>query len=141
MRSRLKLGLTETVVVVQRLGKLHFILFIAFKKKNSSYSSDPKVDLAHLLATRDQELRTLQLRSLLMVQPAGNSRWLRGKVKVVSSGDTLVIMGFTKAEIPHENTVVLGHLSAPRLAHQGGQYDPFAWDSREFLRSIGKCFH
>ncbi|KAI3818966.1 hypothetical protein L1987_12788 [Smallanthus sonchifolius] len=74
--------------------------------------------------------------SLVMAQPAGNSRWLRGKVKVVSSGDTLVIMGFTKAEIPHENTVVLAHLSAPRLAHQGGQYDPFAWDSREFLGKL-----
>ncbi|KAI3761468.1 hypothetical protein L1987_51885 [Smallanthus sonchifolius] len=75
-------------------------------------------------------------RSLVMAQPAGNSGWLRGKVKAVSSGDTLVIMGFTKAEIPPEKTVVLAHLSAPRLARRGGQDDPFAWDSREFLRKL-----
>lgn len=50
-----------------------------------------------------------------MAQPAGNSGWLRGKVKAVMSGDTLVIMGFTKAEIPPEKTIVLAHLSAPRL--------------------------
>ncbi|KAJ0536778.1 putative micrococcal nuclease [Helianthus annuus] len=71
-----------------------------------------------------------------MAQPAGNSRWLRGKVKAVLSGDTLVIMGMTKAEIPPEKTVVLAHLSAPRLARRGGQDDPFAWDSREFLRKL-----
>lgn len=57
----------------------------------------------------------LVCRSLVMAQPAGNSGWLRGKVKAVPSGDTLVIMGFTKAEIPPEKTVVLAHLSAPRL--------------------------
>ncbi|XP_076911502.1 ribonuclease TUDOR 2-like [Bidens hawaiensis] len=71
-----------------------------------------------------------------MAQPAANSRWLRGKVKAVSSGDTLVIMGITKAEIPPEKTIVLAHLSAPRLARRGGQDEPFAWDSREFLRKL-----
>ncbi|KAL9997066.1 putative micrococcal nuclease [Helianthus debilis subsp. tardiflorus] len=35
-----------------------------------------------------------------MAQPAVSSGWLRGKVKVVPSGDTLVIMGVTNAEIP-----------------------------------------
>ncbi|XP_071731814.1 ribonuclease TUDOR 2-like [Rutidosis leptorrhynchoides] len=75
-----------------------------------------------------------------MAQPAAKSGWLRGRVKAVSSGDTLVIMGITKAEIPPEKTVVLAHLSAPRLARRGGQDEPFAWDSREFLRKfcIGK---
>ncbi|KVI06127.1 RNA-induced silencing complex, nuclease component Tudor-SN [Cynara cardunculus var. scolymus] len=71
-----------------------------------------------------------------MAQAAGNSGWLRGKVKAVLSGDTLVIMGFTKAEIPPEKTVVLAHLSAPRLARRGGQDDPFAWESREYLRKL-----
>ncbi|KAL4584654.1 hypothetical protein LXL04_009260 [Taraxacum kok-saghyz] len=75
-------------------------------------------------------------RSLRMAQPAGNSGWLRGRVKAVMSGDTLVIMGFTKAEIPPEKTIVLAHLSAPRLARRGGQDDPFAWESREFLRKL-----
>ncbi|XP_076893622.1 ribonuclease TUDOR 2-like [Bidens hawaiensis] len=75
-------------------------------------------------------------RSVVMAQPAANSRWLRGKVKAVSSGDTLVIMGITKAEIPPEKTIVLAHLSAPRLARRGGQDEPFAWDSREFLRKL-----
>lgn len=50
-----------------------------------------------------------------MAQPAGTSGWLRGKVKAVMSGDTLVIIGVTKAEIPPEKTIVLAHLSAPRL--------------------------
>lgn len=78
----------------------------------------------------------LAFRSLGMAQPAGNSGWLRGKVKAVMSGDTLVIMGFTKAEIPPEKTIVLAHLSAPRLARRGGQDDPFAWESREYLRKL-----
>nr|GEX15747.1 ribonuclease TUDOR 1-like [Tanacetum cinerariifolium] len=71
-----------------------------------------------------------------MAQPAATSGWLRGKVKAVLSGDTLVIMGNTKAEIPPEKTVVLAHLAAPRLARRGGQDDPFAWDSREYLRKL-----
>lgn len=71
-----------------------------------------------------------------MAQPAATSGWLRGKVKAVLSGDTLVIMGNTKAEIPPEKTVVLAHLAAPRLARRGGQDEPFAWDSREFLRKL-----
>jgi staphylococcal nuclease domain-containing protein 1 len=71
-----------------------------------------------------------------MAQPAATSGWLRGKVKAVLSGDTLVIMGNTKAEIPPEKTVVLAHLAAPRLARRGGQDEPFAWDSREYLRKL-----
>ncbi|KAF5813100.1 putative micrococcal nuclease [Helianthus annuus] len=45
-------------------------------------------------------------------------------------------MGMTKVEIPPEKTVLLAHLSAPRLARRGGQDDPFAWDSREFLQKL-----
>ncbi|KVH98070.1 RNA-induced silencing complex, nuclease component Tudor-SN [Cynara cardunculus var. scolymus] len=76
-----------------------------------------------------------------MAQAAASSGWLRGRVKAAPSGDTLVIMGFTKAEIPPEKTIVLAHLSSPRLARRGGNDDPFAWESREFLRKlcIGKA--
>ncbi|CAI9267357.1 unnamed protein product [Lactuca saligna] len=71
-----------------------------------------------------------------MAQAAATSGWLRGRVKAVPSGDSLLIMGFTKAEIPPEKTIVLAHLSAPRLARRGGTDDPFAWESREFLRKL-----
>lgn len=62
--------------------------------------------------------------------------WLRGKVKAVPSGDCMVIMGSTKAEIPPEKTITLSSLTAPRLARRGGLDEPFAWDSREFLRNL-----
>ncbi|KAI3684387.1 hypothetical protein L6452_33610 [Arctium lappa] len=71
-----------------------------------------------------------------MAQAVASSGWLRGRVKAAASGDTLVIMGFTKAEIPPEKTIVLAHLSSPRLARRGGNDDPFAWESREFLRKL-----
>ncbi|KAI8570549.1 hypothetical protein RHMOL_Rhmol01G0043100 [Rhododendron molle] len=44
--------------------------------------------------------------------------WLRGRVKAVPSGDSLLIMGGSKAEIPPENTISLSSLSAPRLEVQ-----------------------
>ena len=50
-----------------------------------------------------------------MAQAAATSGWLRGRVKAVPSGDSLVIMGFAKAEIPPEKTIVLAHLTSPRL--------------------------
>jgi hypothetical protein len=43
------------------------------------------------------------------------SGWLRGKVKAVTSGDCLLIMGSTKAEIPPEKSITLSYLMAPRL--------------------------
>ncbi|XP_026377143.1 ribonuclease TUDOR 1-like [Papaver somniferum] len=67
---------------------------------------------------------------------ASSSGWLRGKVKAVTSGDCLVIMGNTKAEIPPEKTITLSSLMAPRLARRGGVDEPFAWESREFLRKL-----
>ena len=77
-----------------------------------------------------------------MAAPAETIRWLKGRVKAVPSGDTLVIMGSSKAEIPPEKTINLAHLSAPRLARRGGVDEPFAWESKEFLRKlcIGKVF-
>lgn len=41
--------------------------------------------------------------------------WLKGRVKAVPSGDSLVIMGSSKAEIPPEKSITLGSLMAPRL--------------------------
>ncbi|XP_052175599.1 ribonuclease TUDOR 1-like [Diospyros lotus] len=75
-----------------------------------------------------------------MASTAGATGWLRGRVKAVPSGDSLVIIGSTKAEIPPEKTITLSSLMAPRLARRGGVDEPFAWESREYLRNhcIGK---
>ncbi|KAG8388177.1 hypothetical protein BUALT_Bualt02G0098700 [Buddleja alternifolia] len=68
---------------------------------------------------------------------AGASGWLRGTVKAVPSGDSLVIMGNTKTEIRPEKTITLSSLMAPKLApRRGGTDEPFAWESREFLRKL-----
>ncbi|CAL5017202.1 unnamed protein product [Urochloa decumbens] len=63
---------------------------------------------------------------------------LRGKVKAVPSGDTLVIMSIEKAPdtIPQEKSITLSSIIAPRLAWRHGTDEPFAWESREFLRKL-----
>ncbi|CAA0811227.1 TUDOR-SN protein 1 [Striga hermonthica] len=72
-----------------------------------------------------------------MASTAGATGWLRGIVKGVPSGDSLVIMGNSKAEIPPEKTITLSSLMAPKLApRRGGLDEPFAWESREFLRKL-----
>ncbi|KAG8070849.1 hypothetical protein GUJ93_ZPchr0006g46436 [Zizania palustris] len=71
-----------------------------------------------------------------MASTTGASGWLRGKVKAVTSGDCLLIMGSTKAEIPPEKSITLSYLMAPRLARRGGVDESFAWESREFLRKL-----
>uniref|UniRef100_R7W597 Nuclease domain-containing protein 1 n=1 Tax=Aegilops tauschii TaxID=37682 RepID=R7W597_AEGTA len=71
-----------------------------------------------------------------MAASTGASGWLRGKVKAVTSGDCLLIMGSTKAEIPPEKSITLSYLMAPRLARRGGVDEPFAWESREYLRKL-----
>ncbi|KAG9447344.1 hypothetical protein H6P81_013472 [Aristolochia fimbriata] len=71
-----------------------------------------------------------------MASTGGATGWLKGKVKAVPSGDCLVIMGITKAEIPPEKTITLSSLVAPRLARRGGIDEPFAWESREYLRKL-----
>lgn len=53
--------------------------------------------------------------AVVMAAPAETIRWLKGRVKAVPSGDTLVIIGSSKAEIPPEKTINLAHLGAPRL--------------------------
>ncbi|KAF0894175.1 hypothetical protein E2562_035697 [Oryza meyeriana var. granulata] len=69
---------------------------------------------------------------------AAAPRWLRGRVKSVPSGDTVVIMGIAKADqiLPPEESVTLSCIIAPRLARRGGTDEPFAWKSREFLRTL-----
>ncbi|XP_024522172.1 ribonuclease TUDOR 1 isoform X1 [Selaginella moellendorffii] len=66
--------------------------------------------------------------------------WFKGTVKAVPSGDSLVIMGTAKEGIPPEKSITLSSLMAPRLARRDTSDEPFAWDSREFLRNkcIGK---
>ncbi|KAJ7569603.1 hypothetical protein O6H91_01G085700 [Diphasiastrum complanatum] len=63
--------------------------------------------------------------------------WLRGTVKAVPSGDSLLIMGNAKTGIPPEKTITLSSLIAPKLARKDSKDEPFAWDSRESLRK--KC--
>lgn len=71
-----------------------------------------------------------------MASTATTTGWLRGRVKAVPSGDSLVIIGNAKTELPPEKTVTLSSLMAPRLARRGGIDEPFAWESREFLRKL-----
>ncbi|KAK4782988.1 hypothetical protein SAY86_007362 [Trapa natans] len=68
---------------------------------------------------------------------AGTS-WLKGRVKAVPSGDCMVISALTNnnAGPPPEKTITLSSLIAPRLARRGGVDEPFAWDSREYLRKL-----
>ena len=51
----------------------------------------------------------------IMAASTGASGWLRCKGKDVTSGDCLLIMGSTKAEIPPEKSITLSYLMAPRL--------------------------
>ncbi|KAK7399303.1 hypothetical protein VNO78_10484 [Psophocarpus tetragonolobus] len=68
----------------------------------------------------------------------GNTQWYRGKVKAVPSGDCVVIMAMPTGKpgpLP-EKSITLSSLIAPRLARRGGVDEPFAWESREFLRKL-----
>lgn len=66
--------------------------------------------------------------------------WLRGTVKAVISGDCLLVMGNVKSGPPPEKQITLSSLMAPKLARRDTRDEPFAWESREFLRKkcIGK---
>ncbi|GAX85627.1 hypothetical protein CEUSTIGMA_g13042.t1 [Chlamydomonas eustigma] len=66
------------------------------------------------------------------------SGWLRGVVKEVPSGDTLVICGAVKSGPPPEKRITLSSLMAPKLGKRNGSSrdEPFAWASREFLRKL-----
>ncbi|MBA0559600.1 hypothetical protein Golob_016555, partial [Gossypium lobatum] len=69
---------------------------------------------------------------------ASGTGWYKGRVKAVPSGDSLVIMALTsnRPGPPPEKTITLASLIAPRLARRGGVDEPFAWDSREYLRKL-----
>ncbi|XP_019416742.1 PREDICTED: ribonuclease TUDOR 1-like isoform X2 [Lupinus angustifolius] len=69
---------------------------------------------------------------------SGATGWYRGRVKAVPSGDYLVIVAIASSKpgpLP-EKTITLSSLVAPRLARRGGVDEPFAWESREFLRKL-----
>ncbi|KAG5029883.1 hypothetical protein JHK87_013397 [Glycine soja] len=69
---------------------------------------------------------------------SGATGWYRGKVKSVPSGDCVVIMAMPTGKpgpLP-EKSITLSSLMAPRLARRGGVDEPFAWESREFLRKL-----
>ncbi|KAK7282156.1 hypothetical protein RIF29_10740 [Crotalaria pallida] len=73
---------------------------------------------------------------------SGATGWYRGRVKAVPSGDCLVIVALASSKpgpLP-EKTITLSSLIAPRLARRGGVDEPYAWQSREYLRklTIGK---
>ncbi|GMH33782.1 hypothetical protein BSKO_01616 [Bryopsis sp. KO-2023] len=67
------------------------------------------------------------------------SGWLRGTVKAVLSGDTVIVMGADTRGPPPEKQITLSSLKAPRMGRRDGttKDEPFAWESREFLRK--KC--
>ncbi|KAB2000257.1 hypothetical protein ES319_D12G219700v1 [Gossypium barbadense] len=69
---------------------------------------------------------------------AGRTGWYKGRVKAVPSGDSLVVtaMASNRPGPPPEKTITLASLIAPRLARRGGIDEPFAWESREFLRKL-----
>ncbi|KAK7316871.1 hypothetical protein RJT34_00642 [Clitoria ternatea] len=68
----------------------------------------------------------------------GATGWYRGRVKAVPSGDCLVIVAIasTKPGPLPEKSITLSSLIAPRLARRGGVDEPFAWESREYLRKL-----
>ncbi|XP_022736123.1 ribonuclease TUDOR 1 [Durio zibethinus] len=68
---------------------------------------------------------------------AGGTQWYKAKVKAVPSGDCLVVTANSDRPGPlPEKTITLSSLIAPRLARRGGVDEPFAWESREYLRKL-----
>jgi len=74
---------------------------------------------------------------------------MKGIVKQVLSGDSIIIRGQPKGGPPPERQISLANINAPRLARRPNpniegsvetQDEPFAWECREFLRKklIGK---
>jgi hypothetical protein len=70
--------------------------------------------------------------------------WLKGVVKEVLSGDSITIVGGSPPNglPPPEKRLTLSSLVAPKLGKRDGttKDEPFAWQSREWLRNklIGK---
>ena len=60
-------------------------------------------------------------------------------VKAVLSGDTVVLMGKPNNGPPPERIVSFSYLKAPKLANIAKAFqdeEPFAWESREYLRKL-----
>ncbi|KAK7291504.1 hypothetical protein RIF29_06702 [Crotalaria pallida] len=73
-----------------------------------------------------------------MASTAAATGWYRGRVKAVPSGDCLVIVALASSKpgpLP-EKTITFSSLMAPRLARRGGVDEPFAWQSRDYLRKL-----
>lgn len=69
------------------------------------------------------------------------SQWLRGVVKEVPSGDTVVVMAGSASPDPlqpppAERRLTLSSLVAPRMGRRDTRDEPYAWQSREFLRKL-----
>jgi len=81
-------------------------------------------------------------------KPAVTKEKGRGNVKAVLSGDTIVVVHLEKNQQgpPLEREITISNISAPKLGrrktqkNEATQDEPFAWQSREFLRqlTIGK---
>jgi len=83
-------------------------------------------------------------------QPAPQEKqppqYFKGIVKLVLSGDSVIIRGQPKGGPPPERQLNLSGINAPRSGRRGGgnseetKDEPFAWEAREFLRKklIGK---
>ena len=65
---------------------------------------------------------------------------LRGTVKQVLSGDTVVVRGQAASGFAPERTISLAHVSAPRIGRKDEREEAGAWESREYLRKnlVGK---
>jgi len=59
-------------------------------------------------------------------------------VKAVLSGDTVTLLLPPKqpGQPPEEKDLTFSSLTAPRLGRQGKKDEPYAWQSREFLRNL-----
>uniref|UniRef100_A0A0P5RPB4 Staphylococcal nuclease domain-containing protein 1 n=1 Tax=Daphnia magna TaxID=35525 RepID=A0A0P5RPB4_9CRUS len=83
-------------------------------------------------------------------QPAPQEKqppqYFKGVVKLVLSGDSVIIRGQPKGGPPPERQLNLSGINAPRLGRRAGgsaeetKDEPFAWDAREYLRKklVGK---
>nr|CAG4649952.1 EOG090X01F7 [Sida crystallina] len=83
-------------------------------------------------------------------QPAQQEKqppqYFKGIVKLVLSGDAVIIRGQPKGGPPPERQLNLSGINAPRLARrttanaEESKDEPFAWDAREYLRKklVGK---
>ncbi|KAG2279437.1 hypothetical protein Bca52824_050657 [Brassica carinata] len=80
----------------------------------------------------------MNLDNIVSMATATENQWLKGRVKAVTSGDCLVITALThnRPGAPPEKTITLSSLMAPKMARRGGKDEPFAWESKEFLRKL-----